>query len=151
MYHCKGNVFFSSSRTSLIVKFYHISYIVQKADSSCLMCTELKRKWENGNLLQLNRGNQILIKHVFSFYVHFAVLKSQLQNRPPPPLHPSTLYPLQCFLPVNLYPLLSWITLHTCVNKDSGSMCYVLLHVLCEEGRVSHLCPDLRGPQFVGH
>lgn len=49
--------------------------------------------------------------------------KASSPNRPPLPLHPSTLYPLQCFLPVNLYPLLSWISLHTCVNKDSVSMC----------------------------
>lgn len=105
---------------------------------------------KNGDLAQLDHGNQILIKRVFTFCVHHAVLKRQLQNRPPPPLHPSTLYPLQRFLPVNLDPLLSWITLRACMNKEPVSVCYTYLRVLCEEGRVSHLCADLRGPQFVG-
>lgn len=70
----------------------------------------------------------------FSIHVHRAALKRQFQNRPSPPLHPSTLYPLHRFLPVNLDPLLSWITLHTCVNKDPVSVCYMYRHVLCEEG-----------------
>lgn len=63
--------------------------------------------------------------------------KASSPNRPPPHLHRSTLYPLQCFLPVNLYPLLSWISLHTCVNKDSVSVCLCVGPCVVWRGDVS--------------
>lgn len=97
------------------------------------MCTKLNKILFN--VSQLNQDSQTLIKHVFVSIMLF--WKASSPNRPPPPLHPSTLYPLQCFLPVNLYPLLSWISLHTCVNKDSVSMCLCVGPCVVWRGDVS--------------
>lgn len=102
---------------------------------------------KNRDLAQLDHGNQILIKRVFTFCVHHAVLKRQLQNRPPPPLHLSTLYPLQRFLPVDLDPLLPWITLRACVNKacvTCSSVCSVKRDVAPTCVRISE-DPNLLG------
>ena len=65
------------------------------------------------------------------------VFQSQLPKQTTTSSSPSTLYPLQCFLPVNLYPLLSWISLHTCANKDAVSMCLCVAPCVVWRGDVS--------------
>lgn len=77
--------------------------------------------------------------------------KASSPHRAPPPLHRSTLYPLQCFLPANLYPLLSWISLHTCMNKDSVSMCLCVGPCVVWRGNVSPTYVQiLEDPNLLG-